>query len=186
MNELQSYEAIVPKKGKDALLRKGAWILGYIFWFSLFFVWSTLRDLDLPILILGILSTVAVILLTWKYAQIEYEYTLAGGSFFLAKIYGKRKRKTVLEANIKHARLIAPYTQDYVNQAESLSPKEILWAVSSPSAKNIWMLLWDDEEQDKRILLMFEAEERSLRILRQENPRAVAREALTFFKKTAT
>lgn len=176
MGELQIYETVIREGGKRALLRKSLWIAGYAFLFSLFFVWSATQGLSFPILILGALITLAACLLTKRFTGIEYEYSLLGETMTVAKIYGKRQRRTLLEIPLKRARLIAPRTPDYQKQAEAMEPREIYRALSQPSAENQWMLLWDDEDDDGMLLLLFEADDRMLRHFRRENPRATVRQ----------
>lgn len=177
MGESQTCETVVSETGKGALLRKTLWIVGYVFLFSLFFIWSATQGLSFPILILGALVTLAVYLVTGRFMTIEYEYALLGEILTVAKIYGKRQRRTFLEINVKRARLIAPRTPDYQRQAEELGPKEIYRAISRPTAERQWLLLWEDEEAEGILLLLFEADDRMLRHLRRENPRATVRQA---------
>ena len=146
----------------------------YIFWISLLFVFSVRFGISAPIIAFTPLSTAILIILTWKYTVIEYEYIIVGGTFCLTKIYGKKKRKAILEADIKNAKLIAPYTDDYVKKAEDLSPENIIWAVSSQYSENIWMFIFLDDE-DRITLVFFEADDRSIRFLMRANPRATVR-----------
>lgn len=170
MSELQTYETVVKCQGKGTLLRKLAWILGYVILFSLFFVWSASQGLSLPILVLGALITGGFFLFTWKYAEIEYEYSLVANTFTLSKIYGKQRRKSICEIDLKRARLIAPCTEEYRKEAERMNPEQVIQAISKEDAPNRWLILWDDEE-DNTLVLILEANDRLLRALRRENPR---------------
>ena len=175
MSELHTYETVVAEQGAGARLRRIAWILGYVFFFSLFIVLSATQGLSFPILTLGALATGGVVLFTWKYTGIEYEYSLVGNQLSVAKIYGKRKRKPLLEIDLKRARLIAPCTEEYRKEAEGMSPTQVTQAISKEDAPNRWLILWDDEEDDT-LVLIFEANDRLLSALRRENPRAIPRE----------
>ena len=53
------------------------------------------------VLILAVLTLIALILPTWKYTSVEYEYSFVGGDFTLSKIYGKRRIKQVFESELK-------------------------------------------------------------------------------------
>ena len=178
MNELQSYERLIRRKvtGKYIWQRVGLIAL-YLLWVSIWFVIAIRFFVNAPLVAFAILTTVLLVIFTWKLTVVEYEYTLVGGSFYLAQIYGKSRRKAILEAELSDAVLIAPYTEDYAARAEALSPTEILWATSAPDAPNIWMLVWDADKEE-RLLLFFEADERSVRLLRQYNPRVTARERI--------
>ncbi len=176
MSEFETYEQLIRQKTKGALLGKQIGLISlYLFWISLCFLFFVNIAPSASVLALTPLTTLLLIWLTWKYVVIEYEYILTGGVFRLTKIYGKRKRKPMLTADVKQALLIAPYTEETAKQAERLSPDEILWAVSDPSLDSVWFFAYRDEEEEKTILFFFEADERSLKILRRYNPRAVAK-----------
>ena len=176
VSELYTYETVVAQRGKDALLRKLAWILGYIFLFSTFIVWSATKGLSFPILTLGALVTGGAVLFTRKYMQVEYEYSVVGNSFYLSKIFGKRKRKAILEIDLKRARLIAPCTEEYRTQVEKMAPQRVVSATATKDTSHAWLILWDDEEADERMVLIFEANDKLLSILRRISPRALPRE----------
>ena len=176
MNELQTYETVVTEQGRGAILRRLAWVLGYVIFFSLFIVWSATQGISFPILILGALLTGSAVLFTWKYTSLEYEYSVTGNYFSLAKIYGKRTRKAVWEIDLKRATLIAPCTEEYRSQAEKSSPSRILHVTSQADAPNTWLLLWNDEAEDANMVLIFEANDKLLSILRRVSPRALPRE----------
>ena len=176
MNELQTYETLIRQKSTGrALLPRIFLILVYLVWVTLWLALLLRFHFRIPLVLLGPLTTLPLILITWKYVQVEYEYTIGGGTFFLAKVYGKKKRKPLLEAELKSALLIAPRTEEFMEKAERMGVDEVIWAVSSPESERIWMLLYEEEESKERILLFFEGEERSIRLLRHYNPRATAR-----------
>lgn len=185
MNEFQSYERLIRRKteGKYIWQRIGL-ILAYFAFFAVWLIAALRLSFNAYLVVLAVLATVLIVLFTWRFTQVEYEYTFVSGTFYLAQIYGKRRRRAILEADLSRAILIAPYTEAYADKAEALTPEEILWAVSSRKADNIWMLVWE-EEAGKRLLLFWEADERSLRILRQYNPRATAKEKLSSVSHTA-
>ncbi len=180
MSELQTYERLITQKTTGKLFwQKLSLITTYFLWLALCFSICTRTGITAPMLIFIPLSTAVLIFFTWKYVQVEFEYILGGNTFFLTRIYGKRKRKPLLEVPLKSTLLIAPSNADSIKKAETLSPTDTVWAISSPKAQNIWFLIYD-EDKEKRIMLFFEADDRSLRILRHSCPRVTAREALTF------
>ena len=176
MNEFQTYETIIRQRATGRLLwQRIGLVFFYLFWVSLCYLFFVLVSPSAAVLILTPLTTFVWVLLTWKYVMIEYEYIISGGIFSLTKIYGKKKRKPMLEAEIKQALLIAPYTEEYAKQAERLSPEEIHFAASDLSEESVWLFAFRDEDEEKTVLFFFEAEERSIALLRRQNPRAVAK-----------
>lgn len=176
MSELYTYETVVAERGKEALLRKLAWVIGYVLLFSVFIVWSATKGLSFPILTLGVLITGGAVLLTRKYMQVEYEYSVVGNTFYLSKIFGKRTRRSLLEIDLKRARLIAPCTEEYHSRAENMAPQQVVCATSTKDISDAWLILWDDEAEDEKMVLILEANDRLLSLLRKENPRAIPRE----------
>lgn len=173
--EGQTYEKIIRQKaiGRE-LIPRLVLFLCYLGWIALGVLVLTRVKFSPALFVLFLALTVALITFTWKYVQVEYEYSIYSGSFFLAKIYGKKKRKELLELDLKQVKLIAPRTEEMLEKANALQPKEIVWAVSSPKSKDLWMIVYPMGEKENA-LLFFEADERSIAILRKENPRAVAR-----------
>ena len=173
--EGQTYEKLIRQRatGRECIPRL-VLLLSYVAWLCLCVLILTRLKFSAALVVLLLALTVVLILVTWKYVQIEYEYSIYGGSFFLAKIYGKKKRKELLEIDLKHAKLIAPRTEEYLEKANAMNPQEIVWAVSSPKSEDLWMIVYPINEKQNS-LLFFEADERAIALLRKENPRATAR-----------
>lgn len=172
----QNYEKLFPQRPVGrALLSRIFLIACYLIWLSIWFVVFVRVAFSPALLILSLALTVLLVIVSWKYVQVEYEYAIYGGSFFVAKIYGKKKRKELLELDLKQAILIAPRTEEYLSEADRMKLDGILWAVSSPKAENIWMIVYPHGEKCAS-LLFFEADEDSIRLLRRENPRATVKQ----------
>lgn len=179
MNDIQGYERLLKQKtNKNTVCLRIGLIFAYLLWAGLFIILMLKYiGLNAPMIAFIPISTAILVLLTWKYTYVEFEYSFAGGTFYLAKIYGKKKRKPMLEADLALAVLIAPCDDKYIAEAERLSPDRSVHAESSDRAPDIWMLIYD-EDKDSRILVFFEADERSLKYLRHHAPRVTARERL--------
>ena len=114
---------------------------------------------------------------TWRLTQIEYEYSIFEGTFFLSKILGKASRRDILENQLSEATKVAPYTEQYKNTIDFKRVKRTIKAISSDSAENVWFVLFE-KESGENVLVLFEADEKSLRLIRRSCPRAVAREKI--------
>ena len=167
----QTYEKIV-KAGdtsKERIKRAVA-----LFAYSLFFaIWlfAAIKNAQLlvPILAAGILCTLMLILMSWKYFNVEYEYALWYGSFEVAKIYAKKKRKTLVSADVKELLLVAPANEEYLNRAEHFELDKKVFAASSKNAQDLWLLVAGGKDTP-HVMVVFEADERLLTMLRQSNP----------------
>ncbi len=170
MNNTGVYEKIikVPNKGVH-LVKKISLAMSYALFFSVFLV-AALNDLTLalPVLLLGALLTFTLVAITWKYLQIEYEYSFSYGTISISKIYGKRKRKALVNADIKQLMIIAPATDENIKRAEGFEIEERVIAVSGDGAENIWLTVTGGKDE-KRVLVFFEADDRALSILKSAN-----------------
>ena len=101
--------------------------------------------------------------------NIEYEYALWYGSFEVAKIYAKKKRKTLVSADVKELLLVAPANEEYLNRAEHFELDKKVFAASSKNAQDLWLLVAGGKDTP-HVMVVFEADERLLTMLRQSNP----------------
>ena len=173
MNSTQTYEKIVKKAFKGAHLAKTvSLILSYALFFAVWIViaFNTPQKF-IPTVIAGVLFTSALVLLTLKYIRLEYEYSFWYGRMGISKIYAKKKRKAVIDTEIKDLLIIAPATEENIARAEHFEIDDRLIAVSDPSADNIWLAVTGGKDE-RRIMIFFEADERSLGMLRSSNPHA--------------
>jgi hypothetical protein len=179
MTDLQNYERLFPEKAEGKLLFKRILFLFlYVSWGCLWTVIMLRRGISAPMLFFIPLTTVALVMLTWPLTQTELEYTLAAGTFYLARIYGKKKRKELVEAELSTALLIAPDTEENRNKATALSPADVISAVSTSKAENLWLMVFESAPSE-RLLVYVEMEEEMLRILRHACPRITSRDKLT-------
>ena len=167
----QTYDKLVQVSTEGKIkLKKILAVIGYAFFFSAWLIFAiNTPEAMIPIVVAGVLCTVILILISWKYFDVEYEYSIWYGSFDVAKIFSKKKRKELLSAEIKEMLLIAPATEEYTSRAYHFDPKEIIYATSSKQAENMWLFVSGGEDKPRN-LVFFEADERSLNMLRLGNP----------------
>ena len=176
-NNSQTYEKIVnaSESGKEKLKRITAIILYSVF----FAVWVIFAlnnpEILVPAIVAGILCTLMLILVSWKYLSVEYEYAIWYGSFELAKIYSKKKRKNLVSAELHDLLLVAPATEEYISRAEHMEITKKHLALSSASAENMWLLVTGGKDMPRE-LVFFEADERMLALLKAANPSVFVRE----------
>lgn len=170
-NNSQTYEKVVnaSDSSKEKLKRITALILYSVF----FAVWVLFAlnnpEILVPVIVAGVLCTVMLVLVSWKYLIVEYEYAIWYGSFELAKIYSKKKRKNLVSAELCDLLLVAPATEEYISRAEHMKIDKKHLAVSSANAEDMWLLVTGGKDMPRN-LVFFEADDRMLTILRQANP----------------
>jgi hypothetical protein len=175
-NNSQTYEKVVnaSNSSKEKLKRITALILYSVF----FAVWVlaalTNPDIFVPILVAGVLCTIMLVLVSWKYLIVEYEYAIWYGSFELAKIYSKKKRKNLVSAELRDLLLVAPATEEYISRAEHMDIAKKHLALSCANAEDMWLLVTGGKDMPRE-LVFFEADERMLAILRAANPSVFVR-----------
>ena len=170
MNSSQTYEKIVKKEFKGVHLAKTvSLVLCYILFFAVWLI-IALNSPQKMMLILAadILFTFSLVLLTFKYIRLEYEYSFWYGRMAVAKIYAKKNRKVIIETDVKDLLIIAPATDENIARAERFEVEDRIIAVSAESAENIWLAVTGGKDEH-RILIFFEADERSLGMLRSAN-----------------
>ncbi|MBQ4135638.1 MAG: hypothetical protein IJD73_01060 [Clostridia bacterium] len=172
MASTQIYEKIVKVKNSKQYAKRISAIMAYALYLA---IWIYAGILNPPRSILiflgGLLSCALIILLTAKYFFLEYEYSFFHSTLSISKIYGKRTRKLLNEADMTELILIAPATEENIARADALEPEKRIIAVSSEQAENIWLCV-TGEEDEPRILIFIEADDRSLSILKSCAPHA--------------
>lgn len=170
MANSQFYEKVVKVRNSKQTAKFISGILLYVLYM---FIWIFMGILNPKSSILifsaGILSCLLIILITWKYFFLEYEYSFCQNTLSISKIYGKRKRKALLDINMQTLIFIASATDESIQKAEHFNPTQRIIAVSNEAAENIWLLV-TDEENEPRTLVFIEADERALGILKSNAP----------------
>lgn len=130
-------------------------ILGYILFVILLFVGIYLSNF-IPVGALLPLFTWILVFFTWRYVCVEYEYTLASGQLTVAKIYGNRTRRVLLEVRLSDMTLIAPLNKSFSGQIERANPAKTYDALSSKKSPNAYFALFPDKN-GKVAILYFDA-----------------------------
>ena len=170
MDHSSSYERVLPLPRRGAHLRTcvilyalyGALAVGGIAWFL-----STLAPYAL---LLAALVDLALILLTRKHLQVEYEYAFLGGTLCVARILGKSTRRVVCELDLEELILADYLTEESATAAARLNPEETEDARTDSDAPAL-ILVWENKKKN-RYACMIETDERSEQILRRSRPEA--------------
>ncbi len=167
--------AVAEAKTLSLKLKKIAFIALYVLWgLSLLFVGIITRIL-VPLLALVPLTTWILVYFTWKYTQVEYEYSFFTGTLTVSRVLGNRTRKVLLKVAIRELAAVFPYVDANVDRANAYSAEYTLFAASSMEAESLYIALWQDETTGKRSMLCFEANEKALKIIRYYNASALAK-----------
>ena len=176
MSSIQIYEKAVKRKNDTPrVVAMVMTVIGYVC-FDLAWVLGIVKSgFNAGIAVLAVISTVLLVNFTWKYFHLEYEYAFENGTLTVAKIYGKRSRRVEARAEISDGILIAPASAENMARLKGYEADQTLYAISSEKAENIWFALFEERSTQNRTCIFFEADERSIAILRHYNPRATQR-----------
>lgn len=172
MASTQIYEKIVKVKNSKQYAKRISAIMAYALYLAIW-VYAGILNPTRSILIFlgGLLSCALIIFLTVKYFFLEYEYSFFHSTLSISKIYGKQKRKALIDTDMTELVLIAPATEENIARADALEPEKRIIAVSSEQAESIWLCVTGGEDEP-RILIFIEADDRSLSILKSCAPHA--------------
>ena len=178
MNEFSTYEFVVKQKieGKWLVARIGLICL-YVIYVIAFLVAGLLARIIVPLLALIPISLCILIFVTWRYVNVEYEYSITSGVLTFTKIFGGRSRKRILELAIRNAVRIAPLENSAeADRATHYHPEREFSAISSLKAPDIYFILFEldaDSNKDKRrAILYLEATHKTLQIFKYYNASA--------------
>ena len=182
MADIQSYERVLKKKGGRA---KAIMIIVYIFILSLWLVALAKFGISPQLLLLIPLSLVAVIALTWRFTQVEYEYAFIAGIMTFSKIYGNSRRKTILEFDIKSVISVYPYNEQTALKTGTDDKSRIINGIPSKESPNPCMCVFEDSK-DRKVYFLLDCDELTARIFKFFNSSATERSVLDRLSESLT
>ena len=172
MADIQHYERII-KKQKGNFVSRALCILVYVFIFSVWIVISAKIGFSAAIIPLSVFSVIIAVIITWKYTNVEYEYSFTYGTFAFSRIYSSKKRKAVFEADLKTLVSAVPYRDDpKVSSKEGI---KLINAIPYCSSSNPCICLFEDTDGKKHYIII-DCDAMTLKILRFFKMSAVDRE----------
>lgn len=155
-------EFITPvKKGKSAVMVRIAIIALTVF---LSFLLLSVIMIDTKFVFFALIGMFGIAYLAWflwRFTSIEYEYCIAQAEIQVDIIYGARQRKRIAEFMLSQMESISPLN----GNISKAGFDQVTEAISSPSSPNAYRAVFR-ESDGKTHLLLFEANEKVLRIMR--------------------
>ena len=166
-----SYERVIPKKSTQIkIFAIGSYVI-----LGMGGLFLSLITANIYVLALATTVVLAVILLTKKYLSVEMEYSFIGGVFSVSKIYGKRSRKVLEEIDLSTCILIDYATEPTMARVNSMNNSDRLLDVSDEKADgDVLVAMWEIDKRREAIL--FNADERTLKILYKTNAQSCSQE----------
>lgn len=160
--------AVAEKKTAKLIFKRVTLILIYVFWTVLLLLIGMHTKAIVPLLALTPLSVWILVFFTWRYTQVEYEYSFFSGTLTVSRILGGRSRKELCCVTLKSVRQILPYEEENIPQIEQFQAEKSIVAASDEAAPEVYVILWTNDEV--RTALYFEANEQAIKILRYYAP----------------
>ena len=170
------FEYTVAEANNKALkTKKLLFVVGYVAYGAIILALGATTKLFLPLMCFIPLSLWIIVWLTWRFTQVEYEYSFFSGELTVNRILGNRTRKTMTKVRIQQLSAVFPATELNQSKVEAFGVQNTIMAVSEANAEGIWIALWEDAESGKRMALYFEPNEKSIKILKYYNAAAMAK-----------
>lgn len=168
-----AYEYVIAER-KTVLLafKKAALIVLYVLWAITFLLVGAMTRLIAPILGFIPLTLWIIVFLTWRYTQVEYEYSFLSGRLTVSRILGSRSRKKLVTLTIRELSAILPCEEPYLDRINAFGAQKEIFAASHNDSPELYAAMWEEEDGTRR-LLWFEPNERAIKILRYYNMSAV-------------
>lgn len=113
---------------------------------------------------------------TFRYVDIEYEYTIISGDLTISYIFGRRSRKEWLApTSISSMQRIAPYRNEYKAEADSDDIVNRYEAVATKNHPDNYYALFDNEKGEK-CMVMFQATTKVIKLLAFHNKKTIVAE----------
>ncbi len=164
---------VAEAKNKALKLKKTLFLTGYILYVLV--VFAILSSINPYLIALVPISLWIIVWLTWRFTQIEYEYSFFSGTLTVSRILGNRTRKNMVEVRIQSFSAVFPMEDANMSKLEAWGAEKTIFAASAADAEGLWVALWQDAESGKRQALYFEPNEKAVKILRYYNASAMTK-----------
>lgn len=169
------FECVVAEAKNSALkMRKLLFIALYALWVIVFFAIVMLIKFFVLIMFVPVTLWI-LIFFTWRYTQVQYEYSFLAGEITVSRILNERFRKEMLKVHIRDFSAVVPCRDEYVDQINAFGTEKTFFAVSAKDSPGRYAAMWQDKENGTKMVLYFEPDEKSLKILRYYNAAAMAK-----------
>ena len=165
------YEYVIKQKcTATVLLSRVALIVSYVLWSVLLIAVAILSKPLIGLVAIALPTTLWLfIFLTWRRTYVEYEYSVFGGVMTVCRILGKKSRRQMVSIPLRQLSAVIPYDDAHLMAIQSFDAQKKLYAISALDATELYVLLWKEEEEDRKYLLCMEPTERALKLMRYHN-----------------
>ena len=169
------YEYIVSEKKTPLLLfKRAALIVFYALWAIGWLLAGVMIKLIVPLLAFIPISLWILVFLTWRYTQVEYEYSFFSGELTVSRVLGGRTRRTLCTIKLRDIELLIPCSSDDAAvRIDRFAPQRVIFAASSEDSPTLFAALFKNEDGTSTALY-FEPDEKARKIVRYYNATAIS------------
>lgn len=164
---------VAEKKGRSLLFKRVTLIAIYVLWAAAWLILGAALRIIAPLLAFVPLTLWMLIFFTWRYTQVEYEYSFFAGVLTVSRVLGERSRRTLTEIPLRDLVSVCPCNDENASRIDSFGAEHTVFAASSAESDGLYAALWNNEESGKQILY-FEPTEKALKIIRFYNASALS------------
>lgn len=146
-------EYIVKKKADGGIIMKKVGIVALSALFFLAGCFLFLSVVKLPVAIVPlIIADMALTWYLWRFANVEFEYVVIGGTIEFTKVYGEMQRKPLEEVKIADFDKVAPYDKVRDDVAK-IGKENVTYYCASPDSENLFAILMSVGGRKRAILI---------------------------------
>lgn len=164
---------VAEQKGRSLLFKRVTLIALYALWAAAWLILGTALRIIAPLLAFIPLTLWMLVFFTWRYTQVEYEYSFFAGVLTVSRVLGGRSRRKLTEVSLRDLASVRPCNDENAARIDAFGAEHIVFAASSSEAESLYAALWSDEESGKQVLY-FEPTEKALKIIRYYNASALS------------
>lgn len=162
-------EHLVPLQEKRVILPRKLAVIGLAVFLTLALAVAVVTTKFLQYFGGGIfLLLLGIMVLTWylwRFASIEYEYTIMGGEISFEVVYGRRQRKHFYSAKLNRVEKLAALNGKKVTKEDFQGVTREVFCASTMNNPNTWYAIVKEENGEKT-LLFFEVTTKAEKTLR--------------------
>ncbi len=168
-----AYEYVIAeKKTASVKIKRVALILLYVAWAVGLLVGGAMLRLIAPLLCFIPLTLWILVFFTWRYTQVEYEFSFFSGELTVSRVLGGRSRKEMAKILIRELAAVVPAEEPYTERINTFGADKEIFAASHTDSPTLYAAMWKEESGTKK-LLWFEPDEKAIKLLQYYNRAAV-------------
>ena len=165
---------VAEKKTRTLYFKRAALSALYALWVIGWLLAGVMIKLIVPLLAFIPISLWVLVFLTWRYTQVEYEYSFFSGELTASRVLGGRTRRVLCTIKLRDIELLIPCSSDDAAvRIDRFAPQRVIFAASSEDSPTLFTALFKNDDGTPTALY-FEPDEKARKIVRYYNATAIS------------